>query len=195
MFALLLTFKKLNNMKKFLFSVAFAFVSALGLAQEGGLAVKAGVNLNKMSGEGRSTDNAFGFHVGVTYDHYFNEVFGIETGLLVDTKGSKYAESTGNVLGLTIPVLAKTKINVETFDVFLVAGPFANIGLMGMQDAKDVKFGNEGINRFTFGLNFGGGVEFGKFIVGAGYDLGLSEVAKDSKTKYHSIKIGVGYRF
>lgn len=194
MFALPLTFKKLNSMKKFLFSVAFAFVSALGLAQEGGLAVKAGVNLNKMSGEGRSTDNNIGFHVGATYDYYLNEVFGIETGLLLDTKGGKRGENKGTILGLTIPVLAKTKINVETFDVFLVAGPFANIGLMGMQDAKDA-FKEDGDNRFTFGLNFGGGVEFGKFIVGAGYDLGLSEVAKDSKTKYHSIKIGVGYRF
>lgn len=78
-----------------------------------------------------------------------------------------------------------------------------NVGLFGKGTTKvgseeekhDIKFGDEGVNRFGFGLNFGGGVELNKFVLSVGYDLGLTEIAKDSKSYANAIKIGLGYKF
>lgn len=201
-------------MKKFFQVAIVALIGLVGYntnAQESSFAVKAGINFNNLTGE--NTDNIksnIGFHAGVTYELGLGEIFFVEPGLYFDTRGLKFSqtilgttvESKTNIYGLTIPVLAKVKFQVgdDMFANFNV-GPYANFGFSGKtkvgSESIDVKFGDkEGeTNRFGFGLNFGAGVEYKNYILGVGYDLGLTETLKDSKQKFSTFKISVGYKF
>lgn len=184
-------------MKHFILSAVFIFISGMGFSQESGFTIKGGVNFNSYAMEDFKTDKNIGFHIGATYEQYFSDVLGVEAGLFLDTRGSKVGKvdtAKSTILGITVPILAKTRIDIESFAVFFNVGPFTNISFVGLQDAKDVTFGSNAYRRFGWGLTFGGGVEIGKFMVGAGYDLGLSKVAKESEMKARAIKIGVGYK-
>lgn len=193
--------------------VALMGVTANVQAQEtSGFSVKGGVNFNSFSRENSAgLKSNIGYHIGATYDIGLGQYFSVEPGLFLDTRGAKF-EGSGfvgktNVIGITVPVLAKGTFEVNRdLNVFVNAGPFVNIGLGGTRktetatvtEKRDVTFGNgaNDIERTHFGLNFGAGLEFHRFILGAGYDLGLSEVKnREVKTKLNAFKISVGYKF
>lgn len=185
------------------------FVGYNANAQESSLAIRAGVNFNSLNGENaKGAKSNFGFHAGVTYELGLGEIFYIEPGVYFDTRGfkteskilDKTITSTLNVYGITVPVLAKVKFQAgdDSFVSFNV-GPYANFGISAKEKAGseslEVKFDDNGLKRFGFGLNFGAGFDYQRFLFNAGYDLGLTEAGKDSKTKFTAFKIGVGYKF
>ena len=116
-----------------------------------------------------------------------------------------------NLTYLTIPVNLKGKLPIgNNSRIFVNAGPYIGIGLSGTiegevevpilgkrSESVDIKFGNESdeMKQFAFGLTFGGGFELGRFLLGASYDLGLSENAKDSKIYFNATKISIGFKF
>lgn len=123
---------------------------------------------------------------------------------------------TINSMYLQLPVHAGYKFDVsEGMKLNLHAGPYVAYGIGGKSKTKikgdiagrdinlepegDVDmFGDKGMaNRFDFGLGLGVGAEFGKFGVGLGYDLGLTNIAKDSKEKVRNMNayLTVGYKF
>lgn len=122
-------------------------------------------------------------------------------------------ETKANVYALAIPVHAKVKFPVgDDMAAYFAAGPYMSVGLSGKHKTETtsnlpfegtktrtteekIKFGSKAgeANRFGFGLSFGAGVSFKQFIIGAGYDLGLTEIAKDSKQKFNAFKITLGY--
>lgn len=137
-----------------------------------------------------------------------------------------------------VPVLLNARINVPVVGkVFVQAGPYVAFGigsstrfntgnktvdnaignlneLLGKNQNFDV-FKNNLMDKFDWGLQFGGGLEFSRVIVGAGYQLGLKNLSKTdntiqenidaiqkgitealkSGTKNSSFYVSVGYRF
>lgn len=202
-------------MKKIVIATLVAFVGMLGnsaKAQEtSGFSVKAGVNFNTFSRDNSTgLKSLIGYHIGATYEFDLGKNFAVEPGLFLDTRGAKF-EGSGfvgktNIIGLTVPVLAKGRLVINNdLNVFVNAGPFVNIGLGGTRKTeaaditvkRDVTFGNgdSDIERTNFGLNFGAGIEYQRFILGIGYDLGLSKVNNlNTKTKLNAFKISVGYK-
>ncbi|AEK23912.1 porin family protein [Capnocytophaga canimorsus] len=199
-------------MKKF-FKIAlvalFGVVGYTANAQETGLSLKAGVNFNGASGDDvKGTKGVVGFHAGLGYEVGFTDIFAFETGAYFDTRGYKVkdtgviSEEKVSIYSVTVPVLAKARFEVlPDVRAFVNAGPFANIGIMGKtklgDKSEDVKFGNkeDEIERFGYGVNFGAGVEFNKFVVGVGYDLGLNKLAENNKTYTNAFKVSVGFKF
>lgn len=202
-------------MKKIVIATLVAFVGMLGnsaKAQEtSGFSVKAGVNFNTFSRDNSTgLKSLIGYHIGATYEFDLGKNFAVEPGLFLDTRGAKYEGAfvgKTNIIGLTVPVLAKGRLVINNdLNVFVNAGPFVNIGLGGTRKTeaagitvkRDVTFGNgdSDIERTNFGLNFGAGIEYQRFILGIGYDLGLSKVnSLNTKTKLNAFKISVGYKF
>lgn len=164
-----------------------------------------------------------GFHAGVGYEMQLGDIFFVEPGVFFDTMGAKFSEertavgittkteSKTNIYAISVPVLARVKFQVgDDMTAFFNAGPYMSVGLSGKtkfestttsslgsltveKKDSDIEFGDKGMNRFGFGLHFGAGVTIKRFIIGAGYDLGLTETAKDSKQKANAFKITLGY--
>jgi hypothetical protein len=111
-------------------------------------------------------------------------------------------------------------------NVFFHAGPYAAVGIAGKstretstfgiisKSSSNIKFSNDDpftpdqeedagydrLKRFDFGLNFGGGVQFGKVILKANYGLGLTKINStqsnnnaDDKNKYRTLSFSVGF--
>lgn len=221
-------------MNKVVKSALVALVGVLGFnanAQDLGLTVKGGLNINSvsLSEEVKGLESKVGFHIGAAYEIPVADIISIEAGVFFDTRGLKTkeerdliitkrtTEGNTNLYSLNIPVTGKVRIGVSDINIFLQAGPYANILLSGTEkrevstftkasntttntsSSEDIEFGeNKDVkDRFDYGLTFGGGVEFKKFVLSAGYDLGLRNFAESSegKVKFNAIKIGVGYKF
>ncbi|MFK8263639.1 porin family protein [Capnocytophaga canimorsus] len=187
----------------------FGVVGYTANAQETGLSLKAGVNFNGASGDdAKGSKGVVGFHAGLGYEAGFTDIFAFETGAYFDMRGYKVkdtgviSEEKVSIYSVTVPVLAKARFEVlPDVRAFVNAGPFANIGIMGKaklgDKGEDVKFGNkeDEIERFGYGVNFGAGVDFNKFVVGVGYDLGLNKLAENNKTYTNAFKVNVGFKF
>ena len=113
-----------------------------------------------------------------------------------------YVKTKFNPIYVEVPLNAVVKFPLETktnSNIFLHAGPYIAIGVLGKSkvDSKiiglassssnDIKFSNDDpftsrqddaaynkLKRFDYGLNFGGGVDFGKLILKANYGVGLA---------------------
>ncbi|MEO5893595.1 MAG: porin family protein [Ferruginibacter sp.] len=117
------------------------------------------------------------------------------------------------------PLAAKSKSNI-----FINAGPYIAMGVFGKSridqrvlgfsssSSTDIKFSNDDpftseqddagynkLKRFDYGLNFGGGVDFGAFILKANYGMGLAKIGStqsdnsvNDKNKYRTFSISAG---
>ncbi len=92
---------------------------------------------------------------------------------------------------LEIPVLAKYSFG----PVYVNAGP--SIGLLMDKESKVIKNYGEKLKKLDFGLQMGAGVAvplgIGKVIVDARYNLGLSEIGKQTSIKNRGIMASIGY--
>lgn len=173
--------------------------------------VKAGVNLSTINNSQQSLDFSSGmkadFHVGALVNLHFgyrNEGspvgtgwFGIQPELLYSRQGFTLDGESVNFDYLTIPVMAKvyfTKaLNIEVgpyFSYLLSVSPNSMV-IDGAQIAtSDLKGGMDA------GLAVGVGYEtkFG-LTVGARYNIGMSEMAKNLQWKNNVIAISVGWLF
>lgn len=187
--------------------------------------VKAGMNLSNYGGDAENTDAKIGFNVGVTVDYALTQDLFLMSGLDFSIKGAKATEKdsfgtveveyeyTSSPMYLQLPVHIGYKFEVsEGVKLNLHAGPYIAYGIGGKEKMKikgnvpgvdleadeDVDlFGKDGLNRFDFGLGLGVGVEFGKFGVGLGYDLGLANISGESDYKLSNMNayLTVGYKF
>lgn len=168
-----------------------------------------------------------GFHVGLTADFSINDMFSFEPGLLLSTKGFKAEESASdmgvtytvkmkyNLYYLDIPLNAKAKFDVGGAKIYATFGPYIGVGLSGKSDMEysyggqtesektDIKWGtsaeDDDLKRPDFGIGFGAGAEFGAFMAGVSYQLGLANVSSytdgGATMKNKVLGISVGYRF
>ena len=165
-----------------------------------------------------------GFHVGGTVDFGISDVFSIETGLTFITKGTRWKESESymgedyetslniNLYYLDIPVTAKVSIPAGNTKIYLEAGPYLGIGLVGNtvtkmsyngeteKEKETIEWGEDDfLKRLDYGLRFGAGVVVNSFLIGASYDLGLANISsytdEGSKIQNRVLSFSVGYRF
>lgn len=208
--------------------IAIVFgLTTQAFAQEFG--IRAGLNMSNMlvkdDDDTYSDDynSKLGFHVGGTVEFPFSDMFALETGLFVNTKGFKYTEDdiesrsddeykmTLNLYYIDIPINAKGIYDAGDVKVFATAGPYIGVGLTGKwkyemgdeEDSEDVEWGSDededDFTRLDFGVGFGAGVEYKAFLFGLGYNLGLANISpyKDDGFKINNrvFQVTVGYKF
>lgn len=136
-----------------------------------------------------------------------------------------YVKTKFNPFYLQVPLNAVVKIPLEKeSNVFFNAGPYVAIGIGGKStresklgplmsnSSSSIQFSNDDpftsqqedagynkLKRFDFGLNFGGGVQFGRIMLKANYGLGLAKInstesnnTANDKNKYRTLSFSVG---
>jgi len=158
----------------------------------------------------------------VEYDLKYN--LGIQSGLLYNigysNKMQRYAVSGDSVTyntwshALEIPVRVVYNLPLfKDFKIFGFAGPNIQIGLIqnqkvdvglsdelvnmtGLQSGDFELYGDKKINRINLQLGAGGGVQWRKYSVKAGYDWGLNNLdrTKADKVKQGNWYVTLGYQ-
>lgn len=189
-------------MKKLVLSLIVVLFSATAFAQlNGGL--KAGLNLANWGGDIKDdfdSKTRVGFHAGAYLTFNLSDAISIQPELLYNSVGAKLDDADFGEVDfvmdyITIPVMLLYNVN-ETFNVQV--GP--QFGFLTKAEAKADGDSEDIKDDFTatdLGLNFGVGLNFGKFNAAARYSLGLSNVLEDSDDftgKNNVIQISVGYK-
>ena len=196
-------------MKKMFLVFAFAASVVAAKAQSTGASfgVKAGLNLSnlhyKFGDESDNADTKAGFHVGAYASVPLASSLSFNPELVFSQEGAKSEEdgekSTAKLNYLNLPLLVQ--YNASGF--FAETGP--QVGLLlsaknkfefdGQEEETDVK---DDMNSTSFAWAIGAGFRTTSgFGVGARYNLGLSNLAKDSdddyKVKSNVIQISLSY--
>lgn len=217
-------------MKKFILAVATIMLATNSFSQIS-FGVKAGASINNISfsSDDESTKKqyeAFGstpsFHVGAYIDYNLTDMFAIESGLTLDTRGTESNETTSfyfgdyhysknvknklNIFYLDIPVNARLNFHAGNSNIYGLVGPTFGIGLGGKskveidgeKDSSDIEFGSgpNDLKRMNVGLLFGAGMKFGIGLgFRLGYNLGLSNLSNADalKAKAGSFQMSLTY--
>jgi hypothetical protein len=222
----LLNYIMKNFTKLLLILALFAFTSQTFAQVSHGLRVGASFSkqLFQVDGEDAYDDMKMqpGGHLGFIMDITIKEPFSIETGLILNTKGFRRKYSVGDVdvkeynylLYLDIPINAKYTFDLGGPKFYLTAGPYLAYGVFGKGGAIgddgntketeewDFTWGKEedhSHKRLDIGLGFGGGFQFGGFVIGANYGIGLKNISTlgdyDFVTKNRFLNISIGTNF
>lgn len=171
----------------------------------------AGLNVSKMHLEDAEDIYSEGFkwkpglRVGALVEFPISEVFSIETGLLVSSKGFKVKdeekfqgetyefESKLNLLYLESPINAKASFPVGKAKIYGTFGPYMGLGLSGKVKTKqtiageteteeeNIEWGaDDGLKRFDFGIIAGAGLEVNAIQIGVDFGLGLANIAQNT---------------
>ncbi|MCE9260185.1 PorT family protein [Bacteroides fragilis] len=172
--------------------------------------IRGGVNFAKQSvsydGYSFSPKNNIGFNVGVSVDIPMLESLYLQSGLYYTVKGYKSEEDgyteKATPSYLELPILASYRYNFSDFTQLQINfGPYLAYGVAGKykwdDGDEDEDFFDDDTNRFDAGLAIGAGMTFGHIFVGVNYDLGLTNILKDSdgSLKNRCLSINVGYNF
>jgi hypothetical protein len=198
----------MKNLTKFVISLILLLGFTASFGQRFG--VKAGLNMAKISFSEDAEDffddikYAPKFHVGLSYEYPFSDMFAVETGVLLSAKGFRvsgketddgmeYKYSGGmNVFNAEIPINAKVYFPIgDDLNAYVSAGPYVGAGLMGNtkfkftvdgeteSDSEKLVFGNDDesdIKRLDYGVNIGAGIAREKLQAGAFFGLGLANI-------------------
>lgn len=201
-------------MKKTLFVVLFALVSTVSFAQVSWLA-KGSLNISNCRGsDADSPKSLAGVRFGAGMEYGLSSLFSIQPTIYLSHKGAKIEDGymKVNAWYLEMPIDAQFRFKVaNSTNITLAAGPYIAYGLFGKtkMDEYDASYNGDGaaapssqntfssdmLKRFDGGLNFEVGAEFGKILVGAGYELGLTKLHSGSKIYNTNFSVNVGYRF
>lgn len=136
----------------------------------------------------------------------------LQSGLYYTVKGYKLEDEeysyteTCTPAYLELPILASYRYNISDYTQLQINfGPYLAYGIAGKykwedndgEEDDDDKYFDDDTNKFDAGLAFGAGVTFGHIFVGINYDLGLTNILKDSEgsLKNRCLSINVGYNF
>jgi len=156
-----------------------------------------------------------GFHLGITVEIPFNDYLSLEPALMIQTKGAEFNEIIIDeevrqriyLLNTDIPVNLRVRIPLGLVKPYAEAGPYIGWGVFGVNwftvdgedDAEEVTWGGEDgqFKRLDYGLNFGGGLEIGRFVLGASYWLGLANISnfENSTVKNRVVRVSIGVKF
>lgn len=141
-----------------------------------------------------------------------------------------YVKTRFNPIYLEIPLNAVVKFPLQKkskSNIFINAGPYIAIGIagkstydqkilgVGTSSSSNIKFSNDDpftsrqddaaydkLKRFDVGLNLGGGLDLGNFIMKLNYGMGLAKInstqsnnSVDDKNKFRTISLSVGIPF
>lgn len=177
--------------------------------------VKAGVNFANLDFSGDDVNVSFDQRVGLVAGAFMlfpmTETFGFQVEGLYSQKGAKFEdddfEESIELDQFEVPVLARYTIPSTTGTSFhLFAGPSFGFKLSAKarssfdgDDDEEIDVDDE-YKGLDFGLVFGAGVEFGRFVVDGRYNLGLTNLNDDDandglETKSRVFSIMAGFRF
>lgn len=177
--------------------------------------IKAGLNVSEQRFKLDIADSPFNletssttsFHVGVFGEFMFSDNFGLNAEILYSREGSKIGldldidsfEFKQGLDYLNIPVLLKYKVAQNK--LALMAGPQFSFLLDDSidLDANDGELLDPAYKSFDLGLVLGLEYEVvSRFLVGARYNLGLTDIAEDSEAgssiKNSTLQIYLGYK-
>lgn len=199
-------------MKKFFILIAlFALVSTASFGQVTGI-IKGGLNLSTWNGgDADGAKTLVGGRVGVGIEYPLSEMFSIQPTLYLSHKGVKYEQGTSNAKVhewyFDLPVDLQMRFNVaQGTNLVVGAGPYIAYGAFGKAKGtgslfgatvsrEEDTFGDNGVKHFDAGLNFEAGLEFGQFLVGGSYQLGLTKLHENVNSYNSNFCINVGYKF
>lgn len=149
--------------------------------------------------------NVFGYGGGIVADYNFNKSVFLGTGLEFDLRGSGietvqipgqtlYVDGSLKSYNIVIPVNLGGRYNFSrTSSIYAQVGPYfscavvpAKLQILGYGDIKG--------ERFDWGFNGKLGVEFSRFQIYGGYELGMRSIWGDD-SKNRSITFGAAYMF
>ncbi len=189
-------------MKKILLVAAIALISMVSVNAQTSFGAKAGLNVANLSGDISDNEALVGFNVGFFAEITLADSFFLQPELLFSTQGTTIKDPLFDVFFLSDD-LALNYINLPImfkYDVanrfYLEAGPqigFLVSAKLADEDAKDY------FETTDFGANFGLSYGFTeKLFAQARYNIGLSNIAKDSgdeKISNAVLSFSVGYKF
>lgn len=162
--------------------------------------VKAGLNLANTTNANEVVDDSKTlptFNAGFVAVVPMSSTFSLRTGLDLQSKGFRSEETDGTAkynpmyLELPVNVAVMLPFNERTAG-YIGAGPYAAVGLFGKYqnsetgyDAENISWGNDVpgdagetgsgmMKRFDAGVNFIGGIDFGRVGIHAQYGVGLA---------------------
>jgi hypothetical protein len=156
-----------------------------------------------------------GFNVGALVGYNFTDMLGLQSGLMLNTRGAQedaegYKVSI-NIYELQVPLfLTGTFAISDDFKIKANVGPTFGIGVSGKlkmeygseSETMDLYKKEEGedksmAKRFDLGVAFGVGAEFKNIYLGVGYDLGVTNISNydDDKMNTGSLMISLGFTF
>ena len=166
------------------------------------LGVKAGVNLSTLGADLKDSKYVFKYQVGITADLAFSENLYLLTGLDFQAKGAKLDGVKYNPIYLQLPVTVGYKFDLgNNTRLVLNAGPYLAYGIGGKTKGGEAGsqklFKDDIFKRLDYGVIGGVGVEFDRFTVSAGYDLGLRNIsdATGTKARNRNAYLTVGVKF
>lgn len=202
-------------MKKIKLSfLAIALMVATAVSAQVSFGIQGGVNVSNVKrsepivlGDQKIKMNPnFGFNFGILTDIGLTYNMGIRSGLFFTSKGYRLSEHNFiyegmqarvpqfslNLLYLQIPVHFAYKVDATSRTrVVLHAGPYLAYGIAGSRivdgkrDGPPV-FGSQGFKPFDIGLGLGAGAEFGRFLVGVGWDMGLLNFSRHDTISFRN---------
>jgi len=191
---------------RFQFILLAFLVSATANAQNFNFGVKAGTNINKISGESFSQQFTYSYHAGVFAEIGFGEKFSLQPEVIFNqissdtsnkfsstyTNFSKNA-STIKLTYLSIPILLDYKLS-KFFR--LQAGP--QYGILINHNENLVDNGKDALKKGDFSMLAGVQLKIGSFRIYGRYAIGLSninDISNEDKWKSQSIQLGIGFTF
>ena len=189
-------------MKKIMIAAAAMLLSVGLFAQNPTIFVKAGVGLNKWTGDDfdLKADNLVGYSVAAGFEQPLTEafVFGAEIG--AQTRGYKLDDFKQVFHGATISPFVGYHIVAGTLDIEPHVGMVASYDLVGKwidgKESEKIDFKDyEDFRRLGVAANPGVTVWFGNFGVDVTWQRGVLSVSEELKVYDSQILARVAYRF
>lgn len=196
-------------MKKFfaLAAALLASVSMFAQSPAGSWYVmpKAGVTLASLTeSDNLSLKRRVGFTVGPEFGYQLTDKFALSAGLYYAQEGSKFKleedvissidKATDKFDYINVPILANyyvlpgLAIKAGIQPGFLVSAKYEQETVNGVKSDGDVK---DQVNSFDFAIPVGVSYEYKNFVLEARYNIGVTNVAKDSGKKDNDAKNNV----
>lgn len=203
-------------MKKTLLSLVATFCLVAGVKAQTSYGIKAGLNFAKYKVSGGnmsySSDATTSFYVTGYADLPVSTNLSVQPGISLQGKGGTVGSGDfgtsqdvkDDLMYIEVPVNFVYSIPTgNTGNIFIGAGPYAGFGIRAKSTqgnlSESVSFGDAGLKNFNAGLNFLTGFKFSNgFLINGGYDLGLTNILKDSggvSAKTRGFSVGIGYQF
>ena len=190
-------------MKKVLFAALMMFSSVGAFAQHAvgsfNLQPKIGVSIANLT-DIKDSDPRVGLVAGVEGEYQASDIFSVSAGVLYSMQGAK--ANIGNLIDATnrldyinVPIMANVYV-VKGLAVKLGVQPGFNVSnklKVNNLDAFDNPFAKA--QSVDFSIPVGISYEYSNFQLDARYNLGLTKVFENGKSKNSVFQITLGYKF
>lgn len=173
--------------------------------------VKGGIGVSAFYGTDNLKSHMVG-KAGVGIEYALSTNFSLMPSVEIAIKGCEFDKNSwtdvnGNPLTkdeileityLQVPILGAYRFNLnDSWNITVKAGPYFAYGMSGKFKEEDIDiFENTDAHRFDIGLDAGVDFEYHRFVFGAEYELGFSNIsAGDNKLKNMAFYLTVGYKF